>query len=731
MVHCTKAQAAMVSKHQPRRIQFSIPDHSLNLHTRTEVMKPAHIFRDQVNTVAQWFDQWNDIEQTIACYSLLKRLGPTQARFLSLVLDYTFRDSAYEVQELEKEANCEDFLKGLCHESKEVAVQQLLLHLPLLHPGNDEARHEYLKLLPKILSHSLEYTIHEEECRQLLSLALVHPAFVPEERNSLTWWLGLLEDKGDRLKEHRGRPPPGFNTAAINMHSPLSATKSACEFYGKKSNQHASVTNTFSYKGLSTNRWKPQTQLTHTDSGIGNSFDNGPVGLSHPHKGTRDLLEDIFPRPNRSKSFPIDPDNLHSKVSPQSSIDSDEENSIQKFHNLTTKNTNPGMHDVPIWLKSLRLHKYAHIFEDITYEQMLGLSEEYLAKKEVTKGARKKIILCIQKIKERHSILQQLEKEVLQLGRLQHVLAELKVILMSPIKMPNKPKNRSTIDQNEEPSNTLQYTPDQGGRNSPPDNNAEPIDEENEEENSVKNDEEAEDSTDKVVAEEKCEKGEEQGEVGEEEEEEAEADGEDLPSEITRVMGKACTQILVTQPDEECCLTYLGLLDRVLSHDAFTPSHKRRLQSWKGQCQKLARQLATNRKLAGIEKGPKNWYDPLGSGIALGKRRPTSRTSSLKGSGSGSLLHIPLARAGPLVATQNMHKRVTLTNSYNNMNRNSHQSLSRTKSAPIRSNILLQPPHIGQQDADGINKSLETLCLSMTNHALEDTPEKSEVGFEE
>lgn len=68
-------------------------------------MKPAHIFRDQVNTVAQWFDQWNDIEQTIACYSLLKRLGPTQARFLSLVLEYTFRDHAYEVQILEDEAN--------------------------------------------------------------------------------------------------------------------------------------------------------------------------------------------------------------------------------------------------------------------------------------------------------------------------------------------------------------------------------------------------------------------------------------------------------------------------------------------------------------------------------------------------------------------------------------------------------------------------------------------------
>lgn len=87
---------------------------------------------------------------------------------------------------------------------------------------------------------------------------------------------------------------------------------------------------------------------------------------------------------------------------------------------------------------------------------------------------------------------------------------------------------------------------------------------------------------------------------------EEEDEEEDLPSEICRVMGKACTQILVVaQPDEECCLTYLGLLDRVLSHEAFSQGDKRRLQSWKAQCQKLARQLATNRKLAGIEKGPK------------------------------------------------------------------------------------------------------------------------------
>jgi len=637
-------------------------------------MKPAHIFRDQVNTVAQWFDQWNDIEQTIACYSLLKRLGPTQARFLSLVLDYTFRDSAYEVQVFEKEANDKEFLRGLCHESKEVAVQQLLLHLPLLHPGNDEARHEYLKLLPKILSHSLEYSIHEEECRQLLSLALVHPAFVPEERNSLTWWLGLLEDKGDKLREGR-HPPPGFNSSGLNVHSHLSGTKSVSEYYGNKTSQHAAVTNTYSYKGMSSNGWKVQSQLTHTDSGIGTSFDNGSPGLAqYLHKGNRneaDVLEEIYPRPNRSKSFPVDPGNLHTPVSPQSSLDSDDESAVSKICSLANDNIHPGMKDVPIWLKSLRLHKYAHIFADMTYEEMLNLTEEYLEKNDVTKGARKKIIICIQKIKERKKALAQLEKEVLQLGRLHHVLAELKAILMSPIRPPKGIKK------------------EKGG---------------NEE----------------CVEEEEMKYGKEGEEDGGDDED------EDLPSEITRVMGKACTQILVTQPDEECCLTYLGLLDRVLSHEAFTQADKKRLHSWKSQCQKLACQLATNRKLAGIEKGPKNWYDPLGCGVALGRRRPVSHTNSLKG--GGSLLPIPVAaRAGPLVAAQNLHKRVALTTSYN-VNKTSHQSLSRTKSAPIRSsNVVMQlPPQVGQQDAEGINKSLETLCLSMTNHALEDTTEKSE-----
>lgn len=34
--------------------------------------------------------------------------------------------------------------------------------------------------------------------------------------------------------------------------------------------------------------------------------------------------------------------------------------------------------DVPAWLKSLRLHKYAGLFSTMTYEEMMSLTEQQL-----------------------------------------------------------------------------------------------------------------------------------------------------------------------------------------------------------------------------------------------------------------------------------------------------------------------------------------------------------------
>ena len=37
--------------------------------------------------------------------------------------------------------------------------------------------------------------------------------------------------------------------------------------------------------------------------------------------------------------------------------------------------------DVPSWLKSLRLHKYQHLFAELTYSEMLQMSEAFLKQK--------------------------------------------------------------------------------------------------------------------------------------------------------------------------------------------------------------------------------------------------------------------------------------------------------------------------------------------------------------
>lgn len=87
------------------------------------------------------------------------------------------------------------------------------------------------------------------------------------------------------------------------------------------------------------------------------------------------------------------------------------------------------------------------------------------------------------------------------------------------------------------------------------------------------------------------------------------------------------------------------------------------------------------------------------------------------------MIHGGASGAGSrLTNAQNLHKQLQATNSYNNVHpqqlHHQQQPVSRTKSAPINSGNQIRPPGLQEE---GINQSLETLCLSMTNHALEDS----------
>ncbi|MCV4639313.1 hypothetical protein OFB62_28885, partial [Escherichia coli] len=83
---------------------------------------------------------------------------------------------------------------------------------------------------------------------------------------------------------------------------------------------------------------------------------------------------------------------------------------------------------------SLRLHKYAALFSQMSYEEMMTLTEQHLESQNVTKGARHKIALSIQKLRERQSVLKSLEKDVLEGGNLRNALQELQQIIIPPIK---------------------------------------------------------------------------------------------------------------------------------------------------------------------------------------------------------------------------------------------------------------------------------------------------------
>ena len=56
------------------------------------------------------------------------------------------------------------------------------------------------------------------------------------------------------------------------------------------------------------------------------------------------------------------------------------------------------------WLKTLRLHKYYAKLSAMNYDTMVELNELKLG--DITEGARRKILLNIQKLSGRHGLLQ-------------------------------------------------------------------------------------------------------------------------------------------------------------------------------------------------------------------------------------------------------------------------------------------------------------------------------------
>ncbi|KAJ8684429.1 hypothetical protein QAD02_020221 [Eretmocerus hayati] len=388
---------------------------------------PGALFCEQVGELTRVFSQWNECEQTVVLYALLRRIPAVQARFLAQAIQHSLH-SVSELDSQELNANNPTFINSLLSETTEVAINQLLSHLPLLRPGNVECKQCYLLVIPELISHCVTTGQYTEQTQQLLSYTLIHPAITSQDRRLLTQWLRQLED--------RISSAPIQN---VDEYSGITAMRWDTTWQ-KNVKQNEQISQ--SYGAQPSTPFGLQFQVTNTRQRRSNSL-TPPVASSHQPEIIERSGSNIQMR-HKARSFSVSGD--HScPVSPQSSCASS--GSEGRLDDASPRPLDSGMRDVPAWLKTLRLHKYSYLFTNLSYEEMLELTEERLAEQGVTKGARHKLALSISKLQQRYQTLLNLEKDILTLHRdtsqtasfaqkplLVNVLDELKAILVTPLK---------------------------------------------------------------------------------------------------------------------------------------------------------------------------------------------------------------------------------------------------------------------------------------------------------
>ncbi|KAL4238060.1 Protein Smaug 2 [Mactra antiquata] len=709
-------------------------------------MKANNMFGDQVSSVTAWFESWSTCEQTVVLYSLLKGIPPRHCRFLVQMLQQRISDDK-EVENQEVEANDPTYICNLRQEPKEKVIQELLIHLPLLHSGNINAKNEYLILIPKILSHSIENSVYIEESRQLLSYSLIHPAFTSEERSKFNMWLGPLEERNNQyhspqqtqcqpddlqgqghvpfshqpeclnsLRTHVNQSKQnsigtaqlnGWNNAMFQSNESLNTngidpqghSGSQSNLYGRghTGQQLQTVNNTSGHAPLQNTSSAPpyfNTVVPQVTSLSSVSQQNPPPQPASRHAPLRrmpsmappnslpinssvsDWLQSNDAHLNQGPGRPGSVLSDHAPLSPQSSTassgsgsDEHRDESAQPVRN-TFMEGGSGMRDVPLWLKSLRLHKYACLFQSMTFEEMMNINEEWLEHQAVTKGARNKIVLSIKKLQERQDVLRNLERDIMESGPIKPCISEMKAMLNTPIKAFHKPESDSAGPLN---------SPGSGG------------------------------DADNTIQE------------------------GDIPGQFTRLVTKVFTQLMLTTPyDDEGLNMCLQLVDKCINHEAFSQRQKRLLDSFKQKAREIWQPAPV--KYSYDKKPRPNWGNTF-PGNNIFYSRPVQRMGSKPMSkppiqGGGMQWSFGAKRSLVGGTSSSGHLQLQRNNSHNTamfsrpglVEQPVKQPVTRAQSAPQRSHGLLLYSRLDANEPQAtdveINARLDSLCRSVTECAL-------------
>lgn len=63
------------------------------------------MFKERISAINQWFEEWNSCEQTVALYSLIKKVNPVQAHFLANILNEVQKNGHPYIKTMEEDAN--------------------------------------------------------------------------------------------------------------------------------------------------------------------------------------------------------------------------------------------------------------------------------------------------------------------------------------------------------------------------------------------------------------------------------------------------------------------------------------------------------------------------------------------------------------------------------------------------------------------------------------------------
>ncbi|KAF5290559.1 hypothetical protein FQA39_LY14688 [Lamprigera yunnana] len=353
-------------------------------------MRDLSEFCEQLGEMQRRFCKLDSCERTIALYYLMVGLPFANARFLQRALEEAIsKVNTAESQLLEHNANDPLYVSNFLSEAPHIALSKMLAHIPLLRPGNKEALKVYTGTLRTILSEYIAptYKIYNE-CVEILSYVFVHPAFGREEKKS-------------------------FRHLLYHVLQPKNLAQSVSESSDESVSPNPEPTNYLSNCSITNNRLNRRS----------NSLTPCQV-LTNENWSSQENLEPQMLKP-RSYSLCSD------KSLPLKSSTVQASSSETKLQELQAQNTM--LKGIVCWLKSLRLHKYSWVFNNLNYEQMLNLSEMDLESMGITKGARHKLLLSISKLKERSQLLNELETEVMNGGDLISALKKLKAILQSPL----------------------------------------------------------------------------------------------------------------------------------------------------------------------------------------------------------------------------------------------------------------------------------------------------------